>query len=138
MPSSEKSSLPSLSATVYRSVHVLEEAPEFYLKNVVPLQDPVRSEVMNAFRRPAIRTRSSKTQPRSWNRQAPTRLSRRQQARRIHRADVFLRRNGFHLEVEAADGWFIQGSMGRHEFRFAKILDWLRQHLKLLDAEREP
>ena len=46
-------------------------------------------------------------------------------------ADVFLRRNGFYIEVEAAAGYeFINGSMERHEFRFAKILDWIRQHLK--------
>jgi death-on-curing protein len=46
-------------------------------------------------------------------------------------ADVFLRRNGFHIEVEAAAGYeFINGSIERHEFRFAKILDWIRQHLK--------
>jgi death-on-curing protein len=46
-------------------------------------------------------------------------------------ADVFLRRNGFYIEVEAADGYeFISGSMDRHEFRFAKILDWIRHHVK--------
>jgi len=48
-------------------------------------------------------------------------------------ADVFLRRNGFYIEVEAAAGYeFINGSMERHEFRFAKILDWIRQHRKPL------
>jgi len=46
-------------------------------------------------------------------------------------ADVLLRRNGFYIEVEAADGYeFISGSMDRHEFRFAKILDWIRHHIK--------
>lgn len=48
-------------------------------------------------------------------------------------ADVFLRRNGFYIEVEASDGYaFIYGSMDRHEFRFAQILDWIRQHIKPL------
>jgi death-on-curing protein len=44
-------------------------------------------------------------------------------------ADVFLRRNGFYIQVEAAAGYdFIAGSMERHEFRFAQILVWIRQH----------
>jgi death-on-curing protein len=48
-------------------------------------------------------------------------------------ADVFLRSNGSYLEVEADDGLqFIEGSMERHEFRFARILDWIRQHRKPL------
>jgi death-on-curing family protein len=47
--------------------------------------------------------------------------------------DVFLRRNGFYIEVEGPDGHvFIEGSMDRHEFRFAKILDWIRQHIQVL------
>ncbi len=38
--------------------------------------------------------------------------------------DVFLRRNGFYIEVEAEDGHaFIDGSIERGEFRFAQILD---------------
>ena len=38
--------------------------------------------------------------------------------------DVFLRRNGFYIEVEGPDGHaFIDGSMEWHEFRFAQILD---------------
>ena len=46
-------------------------------------------------------------------------------------ADVFLRRNGFYIAVEALDGHeFITGSMERHEFRFAQILDWIRRHIK--------
>jgi death-on-curing protein len=50
-------------------------------------------------------------------------------------ADVFLRRNGFRIEVEAAAAHaFITGSMERHEFRFPKILDWIRQHLKPLNV----
>jgi death-on-curing protein len=48
-------------------------------------------------------------------------------------ADVFLRRNGFDIEVEGAAGFeFINGSMERHEFRFAQIVEWIRQHLKPL------
>ena len=52
-------------------------------------------------------------------------------------ADVFLRRNGFYLEVEGVDGHaFIDGSIARHEFRFAQILVWIRQHLKPTSEER--
>jgi len=48
-------------------------------------------------------------------------------------ADVFLRRNGFCIEVESGAGYeFINGSMERHEFRFAQILDWLREHVQPL------
>jgi len=48
-------------------------------------------------------------------------------------ADVFLRRNGFYIEVEGEDGHaFIVGSMERHEFRFVQIPGWLRQHIKPL------
>jgi death-on-curing protein len=47
--------------------------------------------------------------------------------------DVFLRRNGLYIEVEGLDGYtFIDGSISRQEFRFAQILDWLRQHIKPL------
>jgi len=50
-------------------------------------------------------------------------------------ADVFLRRNGFCIQVEAAAGYnFIAGSMERREFRFAQILAWIRQHLKPVKA----
>ena len=50
-------------------------------------------------------------------------------------ADVFLRRNGFYIEVEGAGGYeFINGSMECQEFRFARILEWIRQHLKPLSA----
>ena len=46
-------------------------------------------------------------------------------------ADVFLRRNGFYIEVEGLEGYaFIYGSMDRQEFHFARILDWIRQHIK--------
>src|SRR5271169_5442336 len=45
-------------------------------------------------------------------------------------ADVFLRRNGFYIEVEAAEGHgFLYGSMDRGEFRFAQISEWIRQHV---------
>ncbi len=48
-------------------------------------------------------------------------------------ADVFLRRNGFYIEVEGLDGHaFIVGSMERQEFRFVQILDWIRQNRKPL------
>jgi death on curing protein len=51
--------------------------------------------------------------------------------------DVFLRRNGLYLEVEGKDGHtFIDGSIARHEFRFAQILIWVRQHLKPLSEEK--
>lgn len=47
--------------------------------------------------------------------------------------DVFLRRNGYYIEVDAIKGFeFIDGSLGRGEFRFARILDWIRQHIKQL------
>ena len=46
-------------------------------------------------------------------------------------ADVFLRRNGFYIEVEALEGYqFIYGSIDQHEFRFPKILDWIRRHIR--------
>jgi death-on-curing protein len=48
-------------------------------------------------------------------------------------ADVFLRRNGFYMEVEGLDGEaFIYGSLDRHEFRFAQILDWIRENIRPL------
>jgi len=47
--------------------------------------------------------------------------------------DVFLRRNGFCIDIDAPAGYeFIAGSMERHEFRFPQILDWIRQHTKPL------
>lgn len=47
--------------------------------------------------------------------------------------DVFLRRNGFYIEVEAKAGYdFINGSMERHEFRFTQILGWIQKHLQPL------
>jgi death-on-curing protein len=51
-------------------------------------------------------------------------------------ADVFLRRNGFYIKVEPAVGYdFINGSMERQEFRFAKIVEWIRQHIKPLQSK---
>jgi death on curing protein len=48
-------------------------------------------------------------------------------------ADTFLRINGFYLDVIAEEGQeFIIGSMDRHEFRFANILQWIREHIKKL------
>src|SRR5260370_15976816 len=46
-------------------------------------------------------------------------------------ADVFLRRHRAYIAVEPVDGYeFIAGSMERHEFRFAQILDWIRRHIR--------
>src|SRR5437868_5107925 len=46
-------------------------------------------------------------------------------------ADVFLRRNGFLLDVAADEAHqFIEGQLARQEFRFGKILIWIRAHLK--------
>jgi len=48
-------------------------------------------------------------------------------------ADVFLRRNGFYIEIDAAEGYaFIAGSIERQEFRFLLILEWIRRHIKPL------
>jgi death-on-curing protein len=45
--------------------------------------------------------------------------------------DTFLRINGFYLDVNAEEGHdFIVGSMERHEFRFAQILDWIHDHIE--------
>jgi death on curing protein len=47
--------------------------------------------------------------------------------------DVFLRRNGFYIEVGGVEAHaFIDGSMERHEFRFPQILDWIQKHIKAL------
>jgi death on curing protein len=46
-------------------------------------------------------------------------------------ADVFLRRNGFYIDVQGLEGYeFIVGSMERHEFRFAQIVDWIKRQIK--------
>lgn len=45
-------------------------------------------------------------------------------------ADVFLRLNGSYLDVTTVDGYtFIAGSIARSEYRFAKILEWIRGHV---------
>jgi len=50
-------------------------------------------------------------------------------------ADVFLSRNGLYLHVTADEGHsFIAGSLARQEFRFAKILEWIRAHVKPVDS----
>ncbi len=47
--------------------------------------------------------------------------------------DTFLRINGFYLDITSDEGHeFIYGSMDRHEFRFARILPWIREHIKKL------
>src|SRR5437588_13090234 len=44
--------------------------------------------------------------------------------------DTFLRINGFYLDVIAEEAHeFIHGSMDRQEFRFVKILDWIREQV---------
>ena len=48
-------------------------------------------------------------------------------------ADVFLRRNGFYIDVASEEAYnFIVGSMEKQQFRFAYILDWIREHRKPL------
>lgn len=49
--------------------------------------------------------------------------------------DVFLRLNGFYLDVDPlkADG-FIRGAMQRREFRFPKILEWLKKSVRQLPS----
>ena len=49
-------------------------------------------------------------------------------------ADVFLRRNGFYIEVNANEGHeFIEGSLAKQEFRFGKILQRIRDHIKRIE-----
>jgi len=46
-------------------------------------------------------------------------------------ADVFLRVNGFYLDAATDEGYgYIEGSIARSEFRFARILEWVRGHVK--------
>jgi len=48
-------------------------------------------------------------------------------------ADVYLRRNGLYLEVDAVEAEaFIYGSIERGEFRFARIMEWVRGRAKPL------
>jgi len=52
-------------------------------------------------------------------------------------ADVFLRRNGFYLDVVAIEAHqFIEGSLERQEFRFGGILEWIRKHSRQTDRLR--
>jgi death on curing protein len=45
--------------------------------------------------------------------------------------DVFLRRNGFFLDVDPVDAEaFIYGSLERGDFRFARIVEWIRGRMK--------
>jgi death on curing protein len=45
--------------------------------------------------------------------------------------DVFLRRNGFYIDVTGEEGHaFIDGSISRQAFRFPQIVDWIREHMK--------
>jgi death-on-curing protein len=49
-------------------------------------------------------------------------------------ADVFLRSNGRYIDVAAEEGHrFIEGSLERQEFRFGKILEWIRSHVKPIE-----
>jgi death-on-curing protein len=49
-------------------------------------------------------------------------------------ADVFLRRNGFYLDVTANEGQqFIEGSIESRQFRFGQISTWIKEHLKKLE-----
>jgi death on curing protein len=48
-------------------------------------------------------------------------------------ADVFLRRNGLYLDVDAIAAFeFIAGSLERGDFRFARIQEWIRANAKAL------
>src|SRR5215813_8978505 len=47
--------------------------------------------------------------------------------------DTFLRINGFYLDVSSDEGYrFVYGSMDRQEFRLARIIEWIREHIKKL------
>ena len=48
--------------------------------------------------------------------------------------DVSLRINGFYLDVAAEEGHkFIEGSLERQEFRFGRILEWIRGHVRKVE-----
>ena len=50
---------------------------------------------------------------------------------RLYCSDVFLRRNGFYIDVGAEEGHaFIEGSIARGTFRFPRIVDWIRSALE--------
>jgi len=47
----------------------------------------------------------------------------------------FWRRNGWLIDVDAVDAYeVIDGSMERHEFRFAQILGWIKEQVRPLSA----
>jgi death on curing protein len=47
--------------------------------------------------------------------------------------DTFLRLNGFYLEVDALQAYkFITHTMGRGEFRFDRIRDWISENIQSL------
>lgn len=48
-------------------------------------------------------------------------------------ADVFLRRNGSYIAVDASEGFeFIDGSIERGEFRVSQIQQWIGWHIQQL------
>ncbi|MFZ0314749.1 MAG: type II toxin-antitoxin system death-on-curing family toxin [Candidatus Korobacteraceae bacterium] len=48
-------------------------------------------------------------------------------------ADTFLRVNGAYIDVDPLKAYeFIDGALQRQEFRFANIVDWIREHAKQL------
>jgi death-on-curing protein len=50
-------------------------------------------------------------------------------------ADVFLRSNGFYLEVDPlATNRFVTQTIAKRQFRFATILEWIRLHARALPA----
>jgi death on curing protein len=47
--------------------------------------------------------------------------------------DTFLRINGFYIDVASDEGCeFIYGSMDRHAFKYARIVQWIRAHITKL------
>ena len=49
--------------------------------------------------------------------------------------DTFLRINGFFLDVEPVSAHdLVTEAMGKGEFRFGLILDWISRHLKPLES----
>lgn len=50
-------------------------------------------------------------------------------------ADVFLRRNGSFIDVDGKAGYeFIASSMERGDFRFVRIVEWIRRHIKKMES----
>ena len=49
--------------------------------------------------------------------------------------DTFLRINGFFLDVEPVSAHdLVTEAMGKGEFRFGLILDWISRHVKPLES----